>query len=121
MRGIGIDIVEIERFETRLEKPAFLKLVFTDAERKNCASKGRRAECFAARFAAKEAYMKAVGLGWSANAEFLEIEITSNELGQPSILLHGKSLDFFVKNGYQSTFLSISHTSKTAVAVVILQ
>ncbi len=120
MRGIGIDIVEIERFENRLDKPAFLELVFTDSERKKCSSKGTTAECIAARFAAKEAYMKAIGQGWSANAEFLEIEIENTDQGQPSILLHGKSLAFYTKQGYQSIFLSISHTSKTAVAVVIL-
>ena len=102
MRGIGIDIVEIERFETRLEKPAFLKLVFTDAERKNCASKGRRAECFAARFAAKEAIVKATNKKYLFN----DIIINNHENGAPTTNIPGIKI-------------TISHEKENAIAFAI--
>jgi holo-[acyl-carrier protein] synthase len=121
MRGIGIDIVETARIASRCEKKAFLDLVFTPQEQEYCLARGNSAECLAARFAAKEAYMKAVGLGWSENAEFLEIEIVSTESGKPEIRLHGKSKAHYEANDYSRILLTMSHTSLTAVAVVLIE
>lgn len=120
MRGIGIDIVEVERIRKKCEKKAFRDLVFTPEEIHYCGKQGNPDECFAARFAAKEAYMKAMGLGWSSNSNFLEIEVFHLDSGQPNIRLSGPTLGHFSKKGYTSILLTLSHTSQTAVAVVLV-
>ncbi|MCT4622895.1 MAG: holo-ACP synthase [Schleiferiaceae bacterium] len=121
MRGIGIDIAEIDRLEQKQSKKGFIEVAFTSSEISELQEKKNKGEFLASRFAAKEAYMKAVGLGWSEHAEFKEIEIVKNSLGQPSVKLHGKTLTHFEQQGYQSIHLSISHTNTTAVAVVIVE
>ena len=119
MRGVGIDIVDVARFENRIANQKFLDLVFTLAEQRECLAKGNIAECLAARFAAKEAYMKSIGTGWSSEAQFHEIEIAKSENGQPKIVLHNAAKTYFKENGYLETHLTISHNGNTAVAVVI--
>jgi len=119
MRGVGIDIVDVARFENRLANQTFLDLVFTPAEQEECRAKGNSAECLAARFAAKEAYMKSIGTGWSSEAQFHEIEVAKKPSGLPYIILHGAAKTYFAENGYLETHLTLSHTSNAAVAVVI--
>ena len=120
MKGIGIDIEEVERLKVRCQKPSFLDRVFTLDEQAYCQSKTNPEESFAARFAAKEALMKAFGTGWSSEADFLEIEIKNDPSGQPVLVLHGMAKAFFENKGYSNVLLSLSHTPLTAVAVVII-
>ncbi|MEB2777822.1 holo-ACP synthase [Algoriphagus sp. D3-2-R+10] len=120
MRGIGIDIVEVARIAQKCQKPSFVKMVFTAEEETYCHAQGNSDQCFAARFAAKEAYMKAIGLGWTSDAQFHEIEIDKLESGQPKLRLHGNTKLAFEKEGFSDILLTLSHTSQTAVAVVIV-
>jgi holo-[acyl-carrier protein] synthase len=120
MRGIGIDIVEVDRMAKQCQKSLFLKRVFLAEEEAYCLAQGNIYECFSARFAAKEAYMKAVGLGWANDAQFHEIEVYRLASGQPKLRLHGRTKIFFEKEGYSDILLTLSHTSQTAVAVVLV-
>jgi len=120
MRGVGIDIAEVDRFEQKIDDKAFLELVFTESERQFCLNKGNKAECLASRFAAKEAYMKCIGEGWSNKAQFHEIELVKTQSGKPKLVLHGGTLSHFNQN-FNQIHLSISHTKTTAVAVVIVE
>jgi len=120
MRGIGIDIAEVDRIAQKCQKAAFVKLAFTPTEEAYCNAQAKKHQSFAARFAAKEAYMKAIGLGWSNDAQFHEIEVYRLESGQPKLRLHGNSKEYFEKEGYTDILLTLSHTSQTAVAVVIV-
>lgn len=120
MLGVGTDILEISRMERSLEKEGFKQLVFTAKELKYCESKGKPAQHFAARFCAKEAFMKAVGLGWTTQSDFAEIEILNHENGAPFIVLHGKTKENAEKSKVKAIHISMSHTEQLATAVVIL-
>ncbi|PZX48712.1 holo-ACP synthase [Algoriphagus chordae] len=120
MRGIGIDIVEVDRMAQKCQKPEFVKMVFTADEEAYCLAQGKSNESFAARFAAKEAYMKAIGLGWTNDAQFHDIEVYNLPSGQPKLRLHGNGKLFFENEGFSDILLTLSHTSQTAVAVVIV-
>lgn len=118
--GIGTDLVDIERLDKKLSKPAFVELIFTPLEIDYCLSRKHSEESFAARFAAKEAYMKALGSGWTKEANFKEIEIINGNQGKPSILLHGASKIHFEKSHLREIFVSLSHTKTSASAFVII-
>lgn len=120
MRGIGIDIVEVERIRQKCKKPGFVGLVFTKEENAYCLAQNNKDESYSARFAAKESYMKAVGLGWDNDAQFHEIEVINLASGQPKLKLHGNAKSYFDREGYKDIYLTLSHTSQTAVAVVIV-
>ena len=119
-KGVGIDLVDIERFSKKLDKPEFINLVFTKNEITTCRRQKHMAQHFAARFAAKEAYMKAIGTGWSNSANFKEIEVTNDDNGKPGLHLTGKTSAFFQENKFTNKFLSLSHTETTATAIVII-
>jgi len=121
IKGTGIDLVEVERMKKRIQKPEFVNLVFTIIEQDYCSSKKYSPQHFAARFAAKEAYMKAVGLGWTSDTDFKEIEVVNNEAGKPSLYLHGATLAFFKKQKWKTIFVSLSHTKKMASATVVIE
>ena len=120
-KGIGIDIVDIKRMEERIKKKEFINLVFSKEEIIYCQSKKHHAQHFAARFAAKEAYMKALGLGWTSNTEFKDIEIINDQKGKPEIVLSNQSSTYFKKQGYKQALVSLSHTSTLATAIVTLE
>ena len=119
-KGIGIDIVEVERLAKRIEKPEFVNLVFTETEIDYCQSKKYKAQHFAARFAAKEAYMKSLGLGWTSDANFKEIEIINDENGAPRIELSGQTLAYFQKKKFTQVLVTLSHTESMATAMVVI-
>lgn len=120
--GIGIDICEVHRFERLVKKQAFLNKVFTVNEIEYCSRHGNSEQNYAARFAAKEAFVKAMGTGFGRKGISLkEIEILKDELGKPYIKLHGKTQDSVYEDGDKNILLSISHEEKTAVAVVIIE
>ena len=120
--GIGIDIVDVERFAKRLPSEPGLKAdLFTEHEIAHCGGKARSAECLAARFAAKEAFLKALGTGWRDGIAFRQIAISSDELGKPSMHLTGKAREAADARHTRAIHLSFSHEKTHAVAVVVLE
>ena len=120
--GIGTDIIEIQRVEEKLRRTGGLKTrVFTPREIAYCESKAKSAQHFAARFAAKEAFLKAIGTGWSRGYRFVDIEILNNEQGKPELLLQGKVKSFCEENGITGFHVSLSHIKDLAKAVVVLE
>jgi holo-[acyl-carrier protein] synthase len=118
--GVGVDIIDVERIEAALNRPRtgarFRARVFTDGEVAYCAPRRNAAESFAARFAAKEAMMKALGnsYGWR------EIEVIRSN-GPPSLRLHGRAQERAARLGIQRIHLSLSHTATLAIAYVIAE
>jgi holo-[acyl-carrier protein] synthase len=121
--GTGIDIAEVPRIEASIVRfgDRFLRRIFTEAEIRYCDSKANRVERFAARFAAKEAAMKALGTGWSHGVTWRDVEVCRQPGGRPTIAFHGKAGEFAAKLGAVHTALSLSHTKDYAIAQVILE
>ncbi len=120
--GIGTDIIEVQRVEEKLIRTGGLKeRLFTDQEIAYCDSKHRPGMHFAARFAAKEAFLKAMGTGWTGGHRFDEIEIVNNELGKPEIYVYGKVKSFCEENGIGAMEVSLSHIKDLAKAIVVLE
>jgi len=121
--GCGIDLVKIERIEKIIKKWGnnFIFRIFTSLEREYCEKKkGNKYQSYAGKFAAKEALLKALGLGLR-EANWKEIEIKNNELGQPVIDTSGKLKNIVSAKGVSKYFISITHTKEYAVAQVILE
>lgn len=121
--GIGTDIIEVSRIEKHLENnDALMQKLFTEAEQKYC-EKGKitRAQCYAARFAAKEAFFKALGTGYRYGMAFHEIEVFNDDLGKPYIQPSGKVKEFVEEQKIKSIHLSISHVKELANAFVVLE
>ncbi|MEW6440752.1 MAG: holo-ACP synthase [bacterium] len=119
IRGIGVDVVEVDRIARILGgngHERFLARVYTSAELQYCVGKARRTEHLAARFAAKEAVFKALGTGWSGGIGWKDVEVRNEATGLPRVFLHGKALEVFRERGGGKLLLSISHTSRVAVA-----
>jgi holo-[acyl-carrier protein] synthase len=121
--GTGIDIAEVPRIRQSIERfgQRFLQRVFTEGEIRYCDSKANRFERYAARFAAKEAAMKALGTGWNHGVRWRDCEVVRMPGGRPTIAFHGKAGEFAVKLGMRNAALSISHTQEQAIAQVILE
>ena len=120
----GVDIVEIARFRDAVLRNAdFLTDIFTEGEREYCSSQKHADLHFAGRFAAKEACLKALGLGLSSAGmghSLQEIEITRHPSGRPGLSLSGWAAAVSRRKGICQHTLSISHTSHTAVASVVM-
>jgi holo-[acyl-carrier protein] synthase len=121
--GTGIDIAEVPRIREAIERHGerFLKRIFTEGEIQYCESKANRVERYAARFAAKEAGMKAIGTGWNHGVCWRDIEVARKPGGRPTLLLHGKAAEFAAKLGATNIALSLTHTAQEAMAQVILE
>jgi len=121
--GIGIDIAEVPRIRQSIERfgARFLERVFTAGEIRYCDSKANRFERYAARFAAKEAALKALGTGWNHGVRWRDCEVTRLPGGRPTIAFHGKAAEFAAKLGVKNAALSLTHTVEQAVAQVILE
>ncbi|MGA7378630.1 MAG: holo-[acyl-carrier-protein] synthase [Candidatus Sulfotelmatobacter sp.] len=121
--GTGIDIAEVPRIRKAIERfgDRFLQRVFTPAEILYCDSKANRAERYAARFAAKEAAMKAIGTGWNHGVRWRDCEVTRMPGGRPTLTFHGKAAEFAAKLDAKHAALSLSHTAEQAIAQVILE
>lgn len=117
----GVDLCEVWRIKEALERwgERFERRVYTEAERAYCRSKARPWMNYAARFAAKEAAMKALGTGWNG-VHWKEIEIIRDQSGKPSIQFHDRALERFRKMGGRGVRLSLTHTEEYAVAQVLL-
>ena len=121
--GTGIDICEVPRIADSIKRfgDRFLRRVFTDDEIRYCDSKANRFERYAARFAAKEAGMKALGTGWRHGIRFRDVEVQRQPGGRPTLVFHGVAAEFAVRLGVAHTALSLSHTAEQAIAHVILE
>ena len=121
IKGSGIDIIDIPRIKKMVaDDSRFIEKLFTETETHYCESKFRKEIHYAARFAAKEAFFKALGTGWRGGMAWTDISVENDDLGKPEIKLHGKTLEFFKEKNYQDIHLSISHTKEYAVAFVII-
>lgn len=121
--SIGIDIVEVYRIRETLERtPRFTERVYTEKERAYCEAKGAAAaQSFAARFAAKEAFLKALKTGWRGKITWQDMEILNDEQGVPHLEIKGEARKLLENLGANKIHLSISHTTDHAVAQVILE
>jgi holo-[acyl-carrier protein] synthase len=121
--AIGIDIIEVKRIrEVLLRTPRFAERVFTRAEREYCDLRGAvSAQHYAARFAAKEAALKALQTGWRGGISWQDVEVAARESGAPYLIFTGQVLTIFQSFRATATHLSISHTSEHAIAQVILE
>lgn len=117
VKGCGVDIIEVARIAKALTNPRFVEKVYTSRERTEL--KGKGAESWAARFAAKEAVMKALGRGFGQGVPFGAVEIWSDEWGKPQVRLLGPADQIAVEQGVKSLCLSLSHTKELAVAYVL--
>jgi holo-[acyl-carrier protein] synthase len=120
--GTGTDLIEVQRVEEKLARTRGLReKVFTPREVEYCESKHRPGLHFAARFAAKEAFLKAMGTGWSGGHAFTEIEIVNNDLGKPEPFVSGKVKEFCEAHRIAGMEVSLSHIKDLALAVVVLE
>lgn len=121
--GLGVDIAEIDRLEKAIGRYglAFLERVFTPAEIEYCERHKSKFERYAARFAAKEASMKALGTGWRKGVRWRDIEIRNEPGGKPVLHLAGKAAEHASRLGANRFLLSMTHTGNLAYAQVILE
>jgi len=121
--SIGVDIIEVARIREVLARtPHFAERVFTPAERVYCESRGVvAAQHYAARFAAKEATLKAFQTGWRGGIAWQDVEIGLLESGAPVLIFHGRVLELFTLSGATAAHISLSHTSEHAIAQVVLE
>ncbi len=121
--GTGIDIAEVPRIRAAIGRfgRRFLHRIYTSGEMIYCDSKANRVERYAARFAAKEAAMKALGTGWSRGVRWRDIEVVRPRGSRPTIVFSGQAAAWAEKLGVKNISLSISHTEEQAIAHVILE
>src|SRR5712664_4271187 len=121
--SIGIDIIEVRRVRETIERtPRFAERVFTPTERAYCEGRGAvAAQHYAARFAAKEAALKALQTGWRGGISWQDVEIASRDSGAPYLILHSSVKDLFDASGATAAHLSMSHTNEHAIAQVVLE
>ena len=121
--GVGIDLVAVDRIRHSLEKygDRFKRRIFSKKEIIYCDSRPHPALHFAARFAAKEAFVKAIGTGFRFGIKHSDIEIHHDELGKPLLVLNGKALHESQKKGVTGLHVSLSHTDEQGMAMVVLE
>lgn len=121
--GTGADIAEIDRIEAAIGRfgRAFLQRVFTETEIRYCERHKAKFERYAARFAAKEAAMKALGTGWRHGVRWRDIEVRNAASGKPGVYFAGVAQEFAAKLGSRRAHLSITHSGNLAFAQVILE
>ncbi len=121
--GIGTDLAEVDRIEQSIARfgDRFTGRIYTPGEIAYVSRKANRAERYAARFAAKEAGMKALGTGWNGGVRWQDFEVMNLRSGRPILKLHGKAAEYAAAMGTQHIHLSLTHTATMAMAVVILE
>lgn len=121
--GSGVDMVEIARIRQSVERfgQRFLNRVYTSAEQAYCLRRRNSAESLAARFAAKEAGAKALGTGISRGVNWLEIEVSREPGGRPTLRFHGRAADIAASMGVARAALSLTHTADLSLASVVLE
>ena len=123
--GLGVDLCDVERVRRALEGPSgarFRDRVFTPAEQEYCEARKRgRFASYAARFAAKEAAMKALGTGWGWGVAWRDFEVLPAEDGPPCLVLHGEAAKLAARRGLVRWLVALSHTDAGAVASVVVE
>ena len=121
--GTGVDLCEVDRIERSVQRfgRRFIERIYTPREIAYAERKANKYERFAARFAAKEAGMKAIGTGWRRGVRWKDFEVAILPTGKPTLIFHGKAAEFASKLGVKTVALSITHTKDTALAHVILE
>ena len=121
--GIGVDIVKISRIKKAMDRwgNRFLEKIFTKNEIEFCNSRPKPVNTFALRFAAKEAFSKAIGLGMRQGLRWRDIEVFHHPTGKPGLRLHGKCLEIYKKHGLSNIHLSLSDEGDYGLAVVVLE
>ena len=121
--GIGVDLLEVPRMRRAVERGGerFVRRVFTDAEADHCRRRGSPDQSFAARFAAKEAVMKALGTGWSRGVTWRDIEVVKEPGRAPRLELGGRAAALARARGVTRTHLTLSHIASLVAAVVVLE
>ncbi len=121
--GTGIDIEEVSRIRGAIERHGqrFIERIFTPGEAAYAEQAANRYERYTARFAAKEAAMKALGTGWDHGVRWVDVEVVSEPKSRPNLRFHGRAADLAASLACRSISLSLSHTRQTAVAQVILE
>jgi holo-[acyl-carrier protein] synthase len=117
--GVGLDVSDNVRIRDAVERWAdkFLRRVFTEGEIKYCAAKVNSVESLSARFAAKEAFIKAAGMGFSLT----DIEVVPDAMGKPSLKLHGRAREAMINLGITAAHVSLTHQRGISAAVVVLE
>ncbi len=121
--GIGTDLVEIDRFEQALSRQG-IKLInrfFTEKEKAYCQSFPNPVSRFAVRFAAKEAFSKAIGTGIARGIKWTDVEVHRSESGQPTLILEGRAQEFVDRLGGKRIWVTLTHTKNVAGATVIIE
>jgi holo-[acyl-carrier protein] synthase len=121
--GIGIDLAEVDRIRAAIERHGqrFIDRIYTEKEIAYVERKANKYERYAARFAAKEAGMKAVGTGWKRGVRWRDFEVTNLPSGRPTLQLHGEAGKFAESLGVRNIALSMTHTAAQGMAIVILE
>jgi len=120
--GIGTDIVQVSRIQRSIEKESgFRELVFAKEEMEYCASQTNQYQHYAARFAAKEAFFKALGTGWTEGTAFNEVVVVKDEKGKPGLILTGQTAVTLSHLQQAHMWLSISHIDELATATVVIE
>lgn len=120
--GLGTDMIEVERVAVKIAKESgFRELVFSKKEIDYCEAKANKFEHYAARFAAKEAFFKALGTGWLDGTAFNEVEITNDDKGKPVLALLGQTAVTLAAMNFKNIFVSLTHLKNIASAVVIIE
>jgi holo-[acyl-carrier protein] synthase len=123
--GVGVDVCEVARIQRALERASggrFRDRVFTPGEQRYCEARGGgRFASYAARFAAKEAGMKALGTGWARGVAWRDFEVVRRTGAAPALVLHGRAAALARRHGVARWHLALSHTRLGAVATVIAE
>ena len=121
--GSGVDLCEVPRIEAAVARygSRFLERIFTAREIAYADSKANRFERYAARFAAKEAGMKALGVGWTGGITWHDFEVTNLPSGRPTLKFRGRAAEVAAKLGVRNVALSLTHTKEQALAMVVLE
>jgi holo-[acyl-carrier protein] synthase len=120
--GLGIDMIEVERIAAKINKNSgFREMLFSKDEIAYCEQKTNKFEHYAARFAAKEAFFKALGTGWSEGTSFSEVEITNTENGKPQLSFSGNTANIVNAMHLSNILVSLTHLKSVASAVVIIE
>jgi len=121
--GTGIDLAEVPRIRLAIERYGrrFIERIYTPGEIAYVERKANRFERYAARFAAKEAGMKAIGTGWRRGVTWQDFEVKNLPGGRPTLLLHGVAAKVAATLGVKQISLSLTHTSEQGMAFVVLE
>jgi holo-[acyl-carrier protein] synthase len=121
--GTGVDLAEVDRIRESVERfgERFLRRIYTEREIAYVERKANKFERYAARFAAKEAGMKAIGTGWRHGVRWQDFEVVNLPSGRPTLKLHGVAAEFATRLGVTNIQLSLTHTSGLGLAYVILE